>query len=464
MHKRQYKQKEIGDTELLQIMGVNINKLYGKTKTQLDSNALLKNIFKPSMKETNDIGKYKNESYNQLVHLVTTEPINGKYISVITDELSDFIKDFQRKQSVKLKTKRIVPIWFLPVINTREYDFNLKNYHIGYCLEKDKLIRPHRWQMSKQNAKLTYTCRFCNLIIDNANASENKSIQSKLEERMIIQAFFELYMISCPVKDAHVFEKDTCTKCTASKSQLASMDMKYYKKYSDTYMKHRTNITDELLKEAKQIIQYAKPVTSLKKPSVTKTPDLLKLESLINSLSKTFNADFKTIATDNNELRSLQIIESYTSMFYSHYLFAKNISVDAKTHPDSHYFKLVKETFFNGMSLKSVKLPELPEYPQANDADILLTHLYEMIHEIMTSGVNEAVTLIQFIVNKMIQQDSRRKQFNFAKLKAVNTPDGADTLSDAIQLDEEEEEEFDIFDGYDISYDDMEDNIDGDFD
>lgn len=455
---------------LSDIVGVDMDSLFPKSKkiTKPSTHALYTNIYKPKGRPGSDVEKYIYESYQSIVDFVIQEPIIGKYTSIITEPVSKFVKDYERKQSQQIKLRKTVPVRYLPVENGREYDFELKVYQIAYCFNDGEYVRPHRWVITKKDSKLIYTCKYCNINIEKASKALNDKIEDKLDEQMLIEAFFELYTLSCPIKDAHVFESEECIQCKVTKNQLSSMDSKYYKKYESTYLKHREGITGELINAAISIGTYAKTIdkgkiVELNKDDTQVKSDMIKLESLASSLSKLYgHNDLKTIGADSTNNRSLEIIESYVRLLYSHYIFVKNLSIDTHGHPDSEFFSLIKEKFFTGVKPKQIKMPALPDYPISSNADQLLTELFQIIYDLASKGIPEVNELLRFILNKIVQQDARHKQYNFAKLKSVAIKE-EDDETEIIVVDEEEEE-FDMFDGYDIDAEDMEDNIDGDYD
>lgn len=466
MYRRQHRKSN--EVDILQITGIDMAVLFpkGKKTQPIGTHALYRNIYKAPSKEGSDIVKYKNESYDSLVRFLSQEPIIGKYTSTVTEPISKFSQEFEKKQTQELKDKRTVPIWSLPVENGREYDFNLHVYQLAYCLTDNESIRPHRWKVSKANSKLVFTCKYCNITIDKAQRSNNDKIEDRLDEQMALESFFELYLISCPIKDAHIFNENTCIQCNVTKEQLNAMDPKYYKRYLSTYSKHREAITKEIINGAGEIIAYGKPLSgAIKQESNSAKPDLVKLESLATSIAKLYGHKGLDKLGMVDEQRYVEIVESYVRLFYSHYTFVKNLSIDMKTHPDPQFFVFIKENYFiNGSKPKTIKLPELDPFPASNNADELLVQLYQSIYKAIDKGDGDTNKLIKFIVDKIVSQDTKRKAFNFAKLKALNTTSGDDDQPEITLDEEEDEEEFDMFDGYDISADDMEDNIDGDID
>lgn len=453
--------------DLIDIVGVKLDSLFPKSKkaTPITTHALYTNIYNPKIKESTERGRYVQESYNSIVEFVSQEPIIGRFTSIQTPPKSKSIRDYEAKQYKRIKLDQSIPIRFLPVENSREYDFRLKNYQIGYCLSENGTVRPHRWSVVNNKSKLIFTCRYCDLDIEKASKSNNDKIEDGLDDQMSKEAFFELYTLACPIKNAHVFESNECTQCSVTIPQLEGMDQKYYKKYSSIYEKHRVTITTDMINAANFISTYSTPVGKISSNDIIEKPDLVKLESLASSLSKLYNrSNLKSIGTDSTSNRSLEIIESYVRMFYSHYTFVKNISIDTKNHPDIAFFSFIKKSFFDGVKPKQIKLPNLPEYPSSLSADQLLIKLFQIIYDLASNSDTNANVLVKYIVSKMLDQDDRRKAFNFAKLKAGWNPVETEEDNDTTAIEEGEEEEFDIFNGYDMDNDDIEDNIDGDID
>ncbi len=458
MYRRMHKWKDIND--IWRLTGIDLDVLYPKKRNaeKLSTHALYANIFtyKPLSSDARE--RYISDSYKSIVELATLEPIKGKYISVITPPLSEHIQNFESICSKGLKIKRSVPIKFLPVKNDREYDFNLKIYQIAYCLPDEGVIRPHRWMVTKSGSKLVYTCKYCKLDIAQATKSNNDKIEDGLDDQMMMEAFFELYTLSCPIKDAHVFEGDSCEQCGATKAQLDTHDPKYYKKYLSTYDKHRQVNTAEILENAATIVAYAKPVANDAKINKdAEKPDLVKLESLANSLGKLYNiSDIQSIIAKE---QTLNTVESYVRLFYSHYTFAKNASIDMLSHPDPEFYAFVKKHYLGGNARKP-KLSNLPDYLTSTDPHSLMIKLLQTMHDMIESGNEDATSLIGFILKKIVSQEELHKAFNFAKLKAVNAPDDMELETLKVEDDEQDDEELDMFDGYDIGADDMEDNMD----
>ncbi len=457
-----YNRFEKKSTDEISVTGIDINKLYPKKKNaeRISTHALYTNIYEPSIQAHNDTERFIQESYKSLTDLAKTEPIAGLYLSLITPNLSEFVNNYQLKLSKHFKLKRTVPIRFLPVINTREYDYKLKIFQLAYCLTDP--IQPHRWNVTKKNDKLEYRCKYCNITIDQASISNNDKIEDKLADQRIKEAFFELYTISCPIKDAHIFENEECVKCGITKEKINTKDEKYYKKYYNTYLTHRQRIIDAILSDVKKIVLYASPFENKEHHKQEKKFDELKLESVASNLGKIFNKNKLELLGLHNNSRSIDVIRSYVRTFYSYYTFAKNISSNVSNHHDLDFFKLVKHLFFNGANNKQSKLKQLPTYPESDNADELLLQLLSIILEIVNNSDSTTNELVGYILKKIILQDERYKDFDFAKLKALPVSDDIDIdmINDSIdQI--QDEKETDMFDGYDIDADDAEDNING---
>jgi len=447
--------------DILELLGIDLDVLYPKNKKTappIVTHALYSNIYIPKGPESTEIGRYIRESYQSIVDFVTHEP-KGSYSAIVAPPVGEFIKLYEHKHRQEVLQRQTTPVRFLPVENSREYDFEIKNYNITYCINEDASVRAHRWVATKTKDKLIFTCKYCNLNIDKAVKSQNEKIEDSLDEQMMIDAFFELYRLTCPIKDTHIFESDKCTQCNISKSQLTTMDPKYYKKYSPTYLERRKQITVDLVKDANSIMEYAKPVGK-QTPTPDSKPDLPKLETLATGLSKIFNSgDLKSVGMVGG-VRSLEVVDSFVRLFYSHYTFVKNLSIDTTSHPDSTFFSFIKEKYFNGTRPQKIKLAQLPAYPTSSNADVLLTELFQIIYDLASNGDGQVNELIKFIVLKIALQDARHKAFNFAKLKAVSSNRVNDDDEDTtVKIDEEEE--FDMFDGYDVDAEDIEDNING---
>jgi len=459
-----YKRFSKHSCSALEIMGIDMDALFPKKRkdVKLESQALFRDMYIPSRKQDplNVDVRYIIESYTDLVKLAQADPIKTGYISIITPPLNKFISNYQSDMQREIMFRRTTPIYRLPVENSREYDFNLKILQIAYCLEP---VRSHRWIITKEKqGSLTYKCKYCKLLLTQASKSNNSKIDLALDERMLMEAFFEFYTIACPIKDAHIFESDKCIQCGVTKSQLINLDQSYYKKYSSTYINHRKSIIALLLKSTNSIISYPSPIgkTSLR-VDTTKVDDV-KIESSAMNIGKLFDIkDLHLIGMDNEGHRLFQMVESYMRLLYSHYIFAKNVSIYTKTHPDPVFFALIKKLLFNGVKTKKISFPDLPPYPTStSNADKILLDLFTITLSIIDKGDAVVNEIMEFIINKIMKQDQRHKQFDFARLRATPVDDAFDELI-STDTPEEEEDDNDMFNSYDIDADDIEDNENG---
>lgn len=466
-----HKQDTNTNVSTLDILGVDMNALFRNRKAPpINTHALYTNIYRRDnlkKKDSTDAHKYSNESYQSIVDLVTHEPVNGKYISIVTPPLSEFVKTYEANQRKRLKLKQDIPIRFLPDENSREYDFELKIFQIAYCLNEDGSVRPHRWSTSKTDSRLVFTCRYCDLDIEKASKTLNEKIEEGLDKPL--ESFFGLYTLTCPIKDAHIFESNKCVQCEVTKDQINQMDPKYYKRFASVYAKRLEAVTRELVQNANDISTYSKPLDKSRMKELNTDdplikPDMVKLESLASSLSKLYNhTQINSIALDLNGNRSLDIVESYVRLFYSYYTFASNISINTSNHPDVKFFAFLKKHFFNGVKPKQISLKELPVYISSTNADQLLIDLFQIIYNLASTGDTDTNDLLKFIVGKIVGQDSFHKEFNFAKLKSVVSIIETEEIEDIPDPDENEDDEEEMFNGYDIDGDDAEDNMDGDY-
>jgi bifunctional pyridoxal-dependent enzyme with beta-cystathionase and maltose regulon repressor activities len=77
---------------------------------------------------------------------------------------------------------------------------------------------------------------------------------------------------------------------------------------------------------------------------------------------------------------------------------------------------------------------------------------------------SQVIELGKYLAQKIISQEARRGEFNFAKLKTIKAIIEDEEEQITIIEESEDEEEESMFMAYDIDMEDMEDNIDGDLD
>ena len=469
-HMRYNRNEKVFDP--LKASGVELSLVYpkGKKAQPLETNALYTNVFKAISKAKDDRDKYINESYESVLQSVSVEPKHGKYDSRVTEELSDFSKQFEHRINNELQLKRMIPYRFLPVENSREYNFELQNVHMSYCLPTNDVgINTHRWIASKKGNNTIYTCKHCSVNLSDTKQSNNDVLENALIEQMILDSFFELYTIACPIKDVHVFENEKCIQCNVTNSQIAQQDIKYFKRYKSVYQKRKDYITKQIIDESSTLAVLSNDVIKRQtNQDIKSNVDMVKLESLALSLSKMYEyPEMKMLGMiEDNPIRSLEAVQSYVRLFYSHYLFVKNLKNGITSHPDSSFFTFIKDTFFKGVERdKTIKLKSLPDYPDSRNADQLLYEFFTIVYDIAKQGDSNVNQLIKFLMNKIVTQSERKKKYDFSKLKSIQSDFNESMLVELSNIEnEEDEDEFDMFNGYDISGDDIDDNIDGDLD
>jgi hypothetical protein len=465
MYRREHGQYH-GDS--IALMGVDMNLLYakGKDSPKISTHALYANMYTPVDKKSksDDVARHIIESYLSVVNTVTLEPTNGAYLSQITPISNEFILGYESAVTRRLRIKRTNPKRHIPSENGREYEFDLAAYDTAYCHIDGGVIRSHRWSITKKGNKLTYTCRHCGMDIANSSVKRNTLIADRLHDKMIMEAFFELYALVCPIKDAHVFVDGKCAQCNATTEQLESMSPDYYKKYSTLFKQTRKIVTERILDDTASILQYASPVGEIPNRPVVANVDLVKLETIATSISKLYTQlDLRSIGVRGG-VRSLPTIESYVRTFYSYYTFAKNASRMQRGHYDSEFYKLVQKNILDTDKNVASRIPPLPKYPSSTNADGLLLELLQIIFDLMKES-GAANEIVRYVVRKIVEHDLRHGDYNFAKLKSM--PHSSRDLPDDEHIqsvDEDADDEIDMFDGYDISAEDLEDNVDGDLD
>jgi hypothetical protein len=429
--------------------------------SQPHSDSLFSNIYVPilSNAKRSALDQYIEDSYQTIVHMVVKRELT------VAAPLSDSIRAFEATRRDALIKLRTTPTYDLPCMNDRIFDFKLTNVQLGYCLASS---RPHCWKISN---RLEYVCERCKVKKNDiptdtiAVEANNTKIINSLDQQMFLQSFFELYALSCPVKDAHEYHDEKCSKCDVRKEQLVSMDPAYYAKYSSTYLAFRQRVTNNLLQSVQEIQSGAKlmPIgTEHGDSTPADSTDPVKLESLGNSLSKLFEQpNLNRLGVNAAGQRILEIVESYVRIFYSHYTFAKNLSVDTTSHPDMNLYTLVKAT-------KSRPFGPLPPFPQSTNADVLLASLFQIIYDMASVGDENLNKLLKFIVDKMVTQQSKHLAYNVGKLRTTTTFNEEIELDDPNDIENEkndvsEESLESLFAGYDIEEDDQEDNMNGEY-
>jgi hypothetical protein len=457
MFRRHHKERRNQVIDPFEVLGIHLATL---AKTQLKSeplsDSLFSNIYVPILSKVkrSALDQYIEESYQTIVNTVV------KRVLTVTAPLSDSLRSFEATRRDALIKLRTTPTYNLPCTSDRIFNFDITNFQLGYCLEPS---RPHRWSISN---RLEYVCERCKVNKTDVPTdiltveSRNKTIESSLDQQMIVQSFFELYTLSCPVKDIHEYHNEQCSQCGVRKEQLELMDPAYYAKYSSTYLAFRQRVTNHLLQTVKEIRSASNTalVETEDADSIVVHADHMKLESLGNSLSKLFGQpNLNRLGLNTGGQRVLEIVESYVRLLYSHYTFAKNLSVDTTSHPDMNLYMLLKETSNLG------PFAPLPIFPRSSNADALLTSLFQIIYDMASIGDAKLNKLLQFIVDKIVTQQSKHLAYNVGKLRTTITFDEETEDPNELENESNDMNEESLFAGYDIEEDDQEDNMNGEY-
>lgn len=450
--------------DLETITGVDLDSLYPskgkKTKTPPESHALFNNIYRAKRGKTeSDQTKYMIDSYENIVEMASMEPIQGQFTSIVAAPVSDSMSRFQREQTRRIHAKRSTPMGFLPVENLREHDFRLRTFNVAYCNGEGDALRRHRWTATKsEKGVLSLTCKYCKVDSAKIDRKSHDIIEERLNGQMLLTAFFEFHTLVCPVKDGHVYGPDgKCERCGVTKAMLVARDPKYYKKFSGTYLKYRKSVTTKLLDSANAISKYPTAFVKKTSPSTPTKVDHVKLRSLATSLKSSLKIkrDVESLGIIKGQ-RSLTSVMSYVRTLYSYFTYLKNLSTHSIAHPDSSFMDFLVDNFYTGAVPKVGNVGTLPEYPMDSDADSLLVQLLERLYQLATT----LPALAEFLLNKFVSQDSRHEEFNYRKLRATTTLSVSED-DDMPSNDDDDTEVVDMFDGYDIDVEDIEDNIDG---
>lgn len=427
-------------------------------------------IWQPSETKTmTDQDYYIYKSYKSICELVLSEPSETGVMLPLDFIMDDRMRKYQHTLKFAMKTRRMRPYMYLPHTNSREVEYKLSNLNLGYCAETGQA---HRWKCFLENNNYSYKCKKCGILYDDIKFSANKSISQILHQNMQKEAFFELYMISCPIKDAHIWENEKCTQCKVAKEQLLNSDEDYFKKYSDTFQQYTDNIRAIILKEASDVVKDVKSIDTVNKKETQKDPESLKLliESTALELSKyvKFNTDhiINLGITAETDGRSISIIKSFITVIYSHITFVKNLKLETMIHPDGTFIDLLDKYYLKGIEVEksNINIPDSTLLESSLSANNLLLKMLKMLVQMFSESKTEADTeLLKFIVDKIVKQNNRRQSFDPTRIKA-SISKALETSTAAIIVDEDEEELENPFDGYDIDEEDAEDNIDGDID
>ena len=434
------------------ILGTSIAKIKTKDKS-VPSDYLYTNLPQDTTKKSDARARYIRESFQNIRSFLADNRYKG---TDVEPEVSAFIKEYEANQSKILSYYTKNPSLYLFDINTRENEFVLSNLNIIYCATTPELSK-HQW--------VNNVCSICNIEFKKVSTSHNSHIEELINDNIIKGAFFEMYAVNCPIKDIHVFENDKCVQCEVDKQQLLSHDLKYYKKYLKRFESYRANILKQLLMKTNLIVQSAN-YSAPPAPIITQSEQ--NIDANIDQIGLIISKVFEINQSDLMSL-SEDYLDSYIKLVYERYAYAKNVSYDMSRHPDIEFYDLIRANFFKGTNPAKIKMEDLPPYDYQNYAkNIKLYQLLQLFDTMIKQNLPAVIALGKFLIKRIISQESRRKDFNFAKLKSYKPEIIEEDTGLEITIDENEEDQDEtdasLFMAYDIDMDDMDDNIEGDLD
>lgn len=422
-----------------------------------------KNIPTDTIKVTNDQSKYIHESFLGIRTFLVDNKYNG---TSIEPEVSDFIRKYELSENDRIYNLVKNPKHIIPEKNARETSFTLENLNLLYCANPEVLTK-HIWK-KQPNSNKNLICTLCNIDSTKASITHNSAIIKLIDQELTKDAFFELYSNNCPIKDIHIYTDDhvginsKCTQCGISKKQLLDQDSKYYKQYLSKFNTYRKDQLDMLIESAKTVTKVEPYI-----PYTSKLFDNIK----VSEIEATNNQNLLTISkifdinSDSITSLSSMYLDSYIKLIYERYAYAQNVSFDMSKHPDMEFYDFIKSKFFTGSKPIKINMKDLPSYDyQAYSDTIKLYHLISLLLLFTKSEHSQVIELGKYLVKKIISQEARRGEFNFAKLKTIKAIVEDENEMVTIIEDSEDEEEESMFMAYDIDMDDMDDNIDGDLD
>lgn len=436
-------------------------KIIGTEITKGFTGNVYKNIPSSTTKITDDRSKYINESFLG----IRTFLVDNKYTgTTIEPKVSEFIRKYEVSENDRIYNLVKNPKHIIPEKNARETSFTLDNLNLIYCADVH-ILSKHTWE-KQTNGHLI--CTQCNIDFIKASDKHNDSIIKLIDQELTKDAFFDLYSNNCPIKDIHIYTDDhvdinsKCTQCSISRKELLDQDSKYYKQYLSKFNVYRKNQLDMLIESAKTVTKvesYAPYTSALFSDIKIGEIDATNNQSLL-TISKIFDIN-------SNDINSLSpmYLDSYIKLIYERYAYAQNVSFDMSKHPDIEFYDFIKSKFFNGSKPIKLNMKDLPNYDyQSYDSKIKLYHLIQLLLLLTKSEHDQVIELGKYLVKKIISQEARRGEFNFAKLKTIKAIIEDEEEIVTIMEDSEDEEEESMFMAYDIDMDDMEDNIEGDLD
>ncbi len=430
-----------------QVMGINITKGF--------EGNLYRHIPSDNTKPTTNQGKYIHESYENLQLFLVSDKYKG---TDVEPEPSAFVQQYEASEQERIYNLTHNPHHRFDEVNSREVSFSLTNLNLIYCNGQHTPTK-HQWIKDK--------CSICGIALKQASSSHNSAIDKLLDEASARAALFDLYTNSCPVKDIHVYTDEhvglhsQCSQCGATQKQLMDHDSAYYKRYLPQFEAHHRAQIAFATAEIKSLTTIGEYTADTSR--VLDSIDTSNLEASSNQMLLTISKVLDVPTSAMEELSPLYI-DSYIRLIYERYTYASNLSYDMVKHPDAEFYAFIKSTFFTNAKPIRISMASLPDYDYRNYSLVLKSyHLITLLWTIAQDSNQSVLELGKYLVRKIVAQEARRKEFNFAKLKAIAAT-VEDMEVDTVENPDEIDEEEDMFMSYDIDMDDMEDNLNGEHD
>jgi hypothetical protein len=515
-----------------QIIGKPASLIIEQANSTKKGTDALKNIYDsiPDIKLPNTASKrliYIYNSYKTFRDYV----ILGNYKVTNNETLDINLQKFMTEEDNEIKLIINNPYYFLEVFNSRECDFKLTNLNSIYCESGEK----HKWNYVFKNDNeiifnqkqikelinnqlyndrklkfIDFECDLCNVRYSKVSEKINEVIETNIEDQNNKIAFFELYMLTCPIKNNHIYKDNKCEQCLVTRNELINMDTKYYKKFQSNYLKYRKDKINNLLESSKRISSINK-INKSTSPKFEIPVNPEELESEINRMvlliSKQFNIsydklyliglseghsydkllqDFKINKSVSNTSMRISNLISYARLVSDYYYYVKNVST-ISNHYDKNFNFLIKTKFYknnklvdinvddlqfnvnNIESLLNVKISQDTKSEALridNSCNLILYIIFKHLISMISNKETLLIHVAEYIIDKILYQDLIKSNYDYGTLKATNV--NIETLDyDNIQYqeaeDDEEENDFSTY-GLDIDSDLMDGDEDYDLD
>jgi hypothetical protein len=459
---------------------------------------------------------YILNSYNHFRKYIVDGIYNLSDEYILTDDIIKYTEEELKSNKLWI----VNPIYLIDPINSRDHIFILDNLQLIYCKSGKKHIWDYIFSSGKKeyiftkseissllNNELylkkelkfeTYKCQLCNIKLSNVSSNFNNEITKNINKLNLKDAFFDLYMISCPIKDNHIFIDSKCSQCNSNKLELLNESDEYFNMYITKFISFQEIKTKKFLNQINELCISSKVNLIDIKPY--EDIDIKKIEAeillLCNTISRKIDIKINSLLYlgasemySYNDIISNKIIPTTTinryNILYSHsniiinyYNYIKNITVDS-SHYDSEFITLIKNNLYNHGKLTKLSLPNLPfniyniyqyYYPKNSsdikNIDILLYYILKLIDFLLNSNEKFIIILTEYILDKIIYLDKIRSNYNYNSLKASSAlifseSDQIDNIN-ILDIDIDEEELDDIDDNYDNAFNNYGMDIDPD--